>query len=121
MLYPIGSATVIFVVKIPNFIMALADSNSKANKSPLIKVRVDELTLDTWTLQSLLFLLRMLYVLVILENDKLNLFNVPNARAWNTDIATIVTAKTSRICVITTRISVTIGKNTNTSYPQPIY
>ncbi len=41
--------------------------------------------------------------------------------AWNTDIATIVTAKISSICVITTRMSVTIGKNTNTFCQHPFF
>jgi hypothetical protein len=57
MLSPMGADIIIFVMKIPNFIMALADSNSKPSNNPLIKFLVDELTLYDWTLWSLLFLI----------------------------------------------------------------
>ena len=55
----------------------------------------------------------MSYLLSEKENGKLGFLNILNIRAWNSDIAIIVTEKISSICVITTRISVTIGKNTN--------
>lgn len=56
-LLEIESGIVMLVAKIPNFIIALADSNSKANKSPLIRFLIDVFPLDDSSLKFLLFLL----------------------------------------------------------------
>lgn len=55
---------VMLVVKIPNFIIALADSNSKANKSPLTRFLIVVFPLYNFSLKSLLFLLWLLRPLV---------------------------------------------------------
>ena len=106
---------VILVVKIPNFIIALADSNSKDSKSPLTRSPKEIFPLNNFVLKTLYFLLPPCPFLSE-GNAKLCIEKTLENTNWNIESAIIVTAIKSKIRVVIVRMSTMIGARVRSNF-----